>query len=66
MTFAWPPLESFSGVKCGVGRVKKSPEGPSAGAPEFGSRTFPLPDNSPTDQIAQADKSPTGNYPVKR
>ena len=31
-----------------------------------GSRAFPLPDNSPTDQIAQADKSPTGNYPVKR
>ena len=24
------------------------------------------PDISPTDQIAHADKSPTGNYPVKR
>jgi len=32
----------------------------------FPYRTFPLPDNSPTDQIAQADKSPTGNYSVKR
>ena len=26
----------------------------------------PKPDDSHTDQIAQADKSPTGNYPVKR